>query len=171
MTPTWRRIAVSSGLCAAAAAWIAVQPQRDPSVSPPAPWPATSPHHDLSCKPTSPFAVSIAPAGGAAWNVVVSSRETVEGVRVSGGSDTSAPREIWRGNLSAGESRRFQVRLGTGREVWVSAGLEADAAVQRSVAVATTGIQASQAPAGRLVTDPVTGESVFEYTGQTGIEP
>lgn len=172
MRPSRASIAVP---CILVVAWGAfhgaARPSR-PQATAPASGPYTSASHPLSCKPTPPFVVVLQPAGAGAWSVEVTAREAASAVRVAAGAEGSVEREIWRGDMGAGEVRRFRISLPAGAgQVWASAGLESPGAVQRSHAVAATRAEVAADGAGRLVTDPQTGESVYEYTGQMGTAP
>lgn len=136
-----------------------------------------------SCKVVPPVRVTLAPgATPDVWRVHVEAIESAPAVTVTLGSragDRDGGRTlVWSGALAAGASRDFEARFAPGEgatRVWA----EADAAATPGGALRSmsgldlqhgkvvTGTAAAANP-GRLVQNPQTGETVFEYEGASG---
>ncbi len=151
------------------------QPQAFPSATSPSPASST-------CKPLPPVQVTLTAAGRGIWRIHLEAASPIQDavLRLGSGGPGAEDRVtvVWRGTLSAGETRDvealYEAPAGDG-QVWAElAADERGAALQRSRATLHTRaglaiVTQEAADLGTVVTDPQSGTAVVEYPGSTGV--
>lgn len=143
---------------------------------------ASSKADPRSCKPSAPVVVTLASTSRpGVWRVHLEALATVESAEITLGATAAggdiARRVAWTGALSQGEERDLELTFAPphgATNVWVEAAAGRGDAVQRGrAAIALRGgrptatVEAAESSAGRLITDPATGEKTVEFVGST----